>query len=322
MKIEIAKDLSIDELRIAFRSYLQSCNYAKNTIQTASNDVFYLWKNGSKELFWTIITSLDFEKKAREALIQALNKNSKGDPNKLVNGYLSHLRRFIGFLKQEDNNTQYKSLSRDTLKTSTSGKTEAIPAPTKEQVEYYLQQWNELDNYHLQEDALDKLFFVLCPENTNISDILIKVATLNDFYSTNIFSVYSVAKHILALNIDKRLKDGDVTLISELQKITINGAEKNFYSFATKYCSHHNPIDYPIYDSYVEKVLIYFKKRDNFSKFENREMKNYIRFKETLIDFRNFYGLDQFNLKQIDKYIWQLGKKHFPKNYGNGRREH
>ena len=81
-------------------------------------------------------------------------------------------------------------------------------------------------------------FFALCPENTDMSDILLKVAALNDFYSTNIFSVYPVAKHILSLGIDERLKVGDVTLVSDIQKVNINGVGKNFYSFATKYCSH------------------------------------------------------------------------------------
>ena len=34
-----------------------------------------------------------------------------------------------------------------------------VPEPTTEEVEYYLKAWDELENYHLQEDALDKLFF-------------------------------------------------------------------------------------------------------------------------------------------------------------------
>ena len=71
-----------------------------------------------------------------------------------------------------------------------------IPTPSIEQVEYYLQAWNKLENYRLQEDALDKLFLDLCTKNIEISDILLKVVALNDFYSTNIFSVYPVAKHI------------------------------------------------------------------------------------------------------------------------------
>ena len=57
-----------------------------------------------------------------------------------------------------------------------------------------MEAWNNLDNYHFQEKAIDKLFFELCPNNNVRSDILLKVSTLNDFYSTNIFSPYSVAK--------------------------------------------------------------------------------------------------------------------------------
>lgn len=191
-----------------------------------------------------------------------------------------------------------------------------VPNPSPDQVEYYLHAWDELENYHLQEDALDKLFFKLCPENTDMSDILLKVAALNDFYSTNIFSVYPVAKHILSLSIDERLMAGDVTLVSDIQKVVINGVEKNFYSFATKYCSHHRPLDFPIYDSYVDKVLCFFRDRDKFTEFKTADLKNYIKFKETLIDFREFYGLAQYNLKEIDKYMWQLGKAFFPKDYG------
>lgn len=191
-----------------------------------------------------------------------------------------------------------------------------VPHPSSEQVEHYIRAWDELENYHLQEDALDKLFFTLCPENADMSDILLKVAALNDFYSTNIFSVYPVAKYILSLNIDDRLKNGDVALVSDIQKVTINGVKRNFYSFATKYCSHHRPLDFPIYDSYVEKVLRYFRDRDKFASFKTPDLKDYAKFKRTLIDFRSFYGLDQYNMKEIDKYIWQLGKEYFPKSYG------
>ncbi|MHB1154967.1 MAG: hypothetical protein ACYC00_21900 [Eubacteriales bacterium] len=36
----------------------------------------------------------------------------------------------------------------------------------------------------------------------------------------------------------------------------------------------------------------------------------------TYNDDNTFYGLDKYNLKQIDLYVWQLGKEYFPKNYG------
>lgn len=73
-----------------------------------------------------------------------------------------------------------------------------VPNPSIEQVEIYLTKWDGLENYHLQEDALNKLFFELCPKNTDVIDILLKASTFNDFYSTNIFSIYPVAKHICA----------------------------------------------------------------------------------------------------------------------------
>ena len=80
-----------------------------------------------------------------------------------------------------------------------------IPKPTVEEVQKYLDKWNTLENYVDQENSLDKLFFDLIPENKQIEDILIKCSTLNDFYSTNIFSIFPIAKHILQLNIEKIL---------------------------------------------------------------------------------------------------------------------
>lgn len=310
MDIDTAQKLSFDILKSEYREYLKQQQFSKNTILTASNDAFYLWKNESKELFWKEMLSLEFEKTYKVAILNALNKysNSKGNIQKLVAPYVSSARRFRKFLGYDINNI-------GVIKEHDNEKNVVIPAPCISEVDKYLKQWNELEHYHLQENALDKLFLKLCPNNTDISDILIKVSTLNDFYSTNIYSVYPVAKHILQLNVDARMKAGDVTLINDIQKVKIGGVERKLYSFATKYCSHHNPLEYPIYDNYVEKVLKYFRDLDRFSIFENNDLKDYIHFKGVLVDFRKFYQLEKFNLKEIDKYIWQLGKEYFPKNY-------
>jgi hypothetical protein len=190
-----------------------------------------------------------------------------------------------------------------------------IPKPNKEEVQKYLNKWDNLENYVLQENALDKLFFDTYPNNNDINDILIKCSSLNDFYSTNIFSIFPVAKHILELNIDERLKKSDTTLVNDISHLNIGGKEKYFYSFATKYCSHHFPNEFPIYDSYVEKCLLYFMKKDNFETFKSEDLKNYSRFKAILINFKKFYGIDEYNLKDIDRYLWQLGKDYFPKKY-------
>ena len=73
--------------------------------------------------------------------------------------------------------------------------------------------------------------------------------------------------------------------------------------------------EYPIYDSYVEKVLKYFRKTDKFFNFKNADLKDYQKFKNIIIAFREYYGLEEFNLKEIDQYLWQLGKEYFPNSY-------
>jgi len=152
-------------------------------------------------------------------------------------------------------------------------------------------------------------------ENYTLQDVLIKVSSLNDFYSINIFSVFPVAKHIVGLNIDDRLLSGDETLVNDISAVIINETTKNFYSFATKYCSHHNSLDYPIYDSYVDKILSYFMNIDNFMFSNNKNMKDFLQFKKILLQFRKHYDLEQFSLKEIDRYLWLLGKETFPKKY-------
>ena len=190
-----------------------------------------------------------------------------------------------------------------------------IPTPSKKEVNKYLKLWDSIENYVLQERSLYKLFHKTYPKNIDIDDILIKASALNDFYNTNIFSIFPVAKHILKLKIDDRLKEGDTTLVNDISNVTISGVKKHFYSFATKYCSHHNADDFPIYDDYVRKVLMYFKKKDKFEKFTASDLKDYSKFKEILNSFKKYYDIDKYGLKDIDRYLWQLGKEYFPKKY-------
>ena len=172
------------------------------------------------------------------------------------------------------------------------------------------------ERHSLQEKALHKLFCKTYPGNTDISEVLIKVSVLNDFYSANVFSTVQAANHIVALHADNRLDRGDVTLVHDLAKVTMeNGTVKNFYSFATKYCSHHKPLDFPVYDSYVDRMLRYFRDADSFGRFENSDLKQYPCFKDVLLQFRSYYRLEPYSLQDIDRYLWLLGKEKFPKQY-------
>lgn len=192
-----------------------------------------------------------------------------------------------------------------------------IPKPTQKELEKWLDNWEKMENYRNQENALNKLFHETYPKNNDINEILIKVATLNDFYSTHILNIFKVAEHIKNIeNLDDRLQKGDEKLVKEIAKVGLKkkgGKKIIFYSFATKFCSHHNDKDFAIYDRYVEKILMHFKKLDNFSKnFTKKEdLKEYSNFKSILFDFRVYYKLEDCNLKKLDRYLWQLGRKYF-----------
>ena len=166
-----------------------------------------------------------------------------------------------------------------------------------------------------KEEAMTKLFGRILPENKNIQDILIKCSALNGLASTNIFEVQYVAEHILALNIDERLDQGDFSLVDDIgKKIDVGGnRQRSHYSFASKYCSYHSPDVYSIYDRYVALVLTELQKRDNYSNFKRMEaLKNYETYMMALDDFRKHYHLN-YTKKDLDKYLWLLGKKYFSK---------
>ena len=189
-----------------------------------------------------------------------------------------------------------------------------IPKPCQKELKKWLNTWKNMPNYRNQENALNKLFHKTYPKNTDIEEILVKVATLNDFYSTHILNIFKVAEHIKDIkDLDDRLEKGDKKLVNEIAKVGLvnkNGKKIIFYSFATKFCSHHNDKDFAIYDRYVEKILIHFKKLDKFSDFKKDDLKSYEKFKNILDKFKSSYKL-KCDLKELDRYLWQLGRKYF-----------
>lgn len=191
--------------------------------------------------------------------------------------------------------------------------TKKLEKPTPEFIKYYLNKFDSDEKSISVENAL-KTLIDRFPENKNIDEIKLKISTLNSFYSINIYEIGSMAKHIQSLNIDDAIAIGDPNIV---QKIATGhaiaslkseaGKEINFYSFATKYCSWHNPDEFPFFDSYVEKLLIAYREL-GFYDFKNVELKQYERFKTILIKFREYYGLTDFSLKEIDKFLWLYAK--------------
>jgi hypothetical protein len=186
-----------------------------------------------------------------------------------------------------------------------------IPAPCAEQVKAYLESWNGNTVFKEQEDFLHHLFHTVYPRNVDLNEILAKVYALNTAYATQVYYPVHVAHRILDLKIDQRLLDGDPTLVNDLQTVSIDDAKTyHYYSFSTKYCSHHNP-EYPLFDQFVEKVLIWFRDNGSTPSFQTNDLRDYPSFKRAILNFRSTFALECFTIKELDIYLWQMGKRHF-----------
>lgn len=154
------------------------------------------------------------------------------------------------------------------------------------------------------------------PENTDVDQVLLKTKVLNLLYSTQIRAVNVVAKHITGLGIDPYLSAGAPEVVDLIAKVKLGEKIRNNFSFASKYCSWHNPTAYPIYDGNVDACLWHYKKQDSFIAFP-RNGYSYPDFVRIMIAFRDFYGLTLFSFKQLDKFLWYRGETLLTRDNGN-----
>jgi hypothetical protein len=325
------KDLQIDFLKTEFRKYLElnHSDFKTTTTSTKVNAAFYIHKNEIGDSLFDALKNEQKMKQYREKIENYLTTDRKvKSPKRNSYNYLSALKLLNEYIdKTYDGIEEFLSikpvrLNNDNLLLLNSNrsikeeiKKIPIPTPSEKELQQYLNKWDSLDNYVAQEKALNKLFINVYPNNTNIDEVLIKVSSLNDFYSTHLYSSYKMAKHITELDIDKRLQDEDFSLVEDIAKvINKNDKQIKYYSFASKYCSHHKPLVYPIYDSFVDEVLWHYIKENKDSIFKKEDLKNYDKFKDILLNFKSSYNLNNYSLKEIDKYLWQFGKDFFNKN--------
>ena len=192
----------------------------------------------------------------------------------------------------------------------------------------------ELTDNKLREVVLEKRFEG--SKNTDLQEVLIKAALLDIFYRTRIpaNNIVPIARHIEAMNIDERLynEEIDVDLVNDIaygtskykKKIfdkekedaeNLNIQISNVYSFASKYCSWHNP-EYPIADSYSKGMLFYINKADPFYKIGGVKTPS----KVSLNDYRVFYEMymafkkryfgnnPDISNKKIDTFLWKYAQ--------------
>ncbi len=165
-------------------------------------------------------------------------------------------------------------------------------------------------NFYKDENELKRCFLKSVNDEGVIDS---RVRTLNAQYHVHLWE-----KHIREIidflkgegsSFEEMIHKDDPTVVKKL-------AERNSincFVFATKYCSFVEQNKYPIYDSLVARVLMYFHKQrplidGNLNFEEIRKNADYETFKNIVDEFRRQYCLERCSYKDIDKFLWLVGK--------------
>lgn len=178
-----------------------------------------------------------------------------------------------------------------------------LPHPTVERVQVEGDKFDRENQ--LVEEALAQLLRAF-PHNTENSQVLIKALVLNNLYKTRIrdIDMETVAAHITGLDIDQHLARGSLHAVDLI--MNIGGIDRPF-SFATKFCSWHNPTAYPIYDGNADEALWAYRNQDHFANFRRQDFDSYEKYVTVVSTFRSFYRLDSFTFKRLDHFLWHIG---------------
>jgi hypothetical protein len=183
----------------------------------------------------------------------------------------------------------------------------AVEKPNTERVKAACEKYDRENE--LVEHSLEELIRQY-PSNTDPRHILLKVVAVNALHHTHIFAVDAVARHIHTdiPNIDTGLAAGSPEVVSQIAKVDIQGKHYNLYSFATKYCSQHNPAAYPVYDLRIEHYLCNLQKVSPFRAFSHADLLLYPKFIDLMAAFRDSFGLGAFSFHEIGKFLRQQGE--------------
>ena len=157
----------------------------------------------------------------------------------------------------------------------------------------------------------DRAIFTLVNQyrkNDALEPVLLKAAVINGLYSTNVFGIYAMAEHIVQIGVDDYLSRRSPDVVERIANAEIGGKKRCFFSFATKYCSFHDPDTYPKYDKVVWWMLQQLRLAGAIRKFEDSELDRYAGFQSLMIETRDALGMNTLSLQQLDKVFWILGK--------------
>jgi hypothetical protein len=173
------------------------------------------------------------------------------------------------------------------------------------------------ERFDRENELIEQTLFELFqqyPRNDDLRHVLLKVVAVNALYHTCIYALDTVARHIYAqgAEIDAALAAGSHEIVDKIAKVRVQGKVHNFFSFATKYCSWHQPEKYHIYDSRVDSYLWNLQQQNAFAAaFHHPHLWDYPKFHNIVVTFRDAHGLSTFTFKEIDKFLYLQGEPTF-----------
>lgn len=192
--------------------------------------------------------------------------------------------------------------------------------PSKSDYQKYLSIFNSkyASKFCFAHDKVIDNIFIQYGKNV-VAYNYVKAAIIDFAYSTRVKHMDELVLNITNIkNFDSLVNKGDPNLVNNMKKVALNNNEEiNYLSFSSKYCHKYNPKDYPIYDSYVERVLRTYQKQfhffdDSTKAITKESLKDYVFYKEVVDAFINKYksaGIDSYI--KFDRYLWTMGKENF-----------
>ena len=134
------------------------------------------------------------------------------------------------------------------------------------------------DNKYGREEILIDSALRQYPYNNDKALVAMKICLIDLTNGTNLMrnlgkngGIYDLADKITKIDFDKRVANGDLSLVNELSKWTKEKFGKNLFSFISKYCLYHNVHcydrdDFVIYDSVLADNLYKYITNDEYKK--------------------------------------------------------
>lgn len=164
--------------------------------------------------------------------------------------------------------------------------------------------------------SLKKKLFNNFPDESNKNEVSIKVAALNQIYSTAIRYIKPIVEKIvsevprnhLKMDCDAYIKlVDDISTIEWVSETTEKKHKKNNLSFSSKYVHFLNKMSTPIYDSHIWLIMAAYLREKNI-KVNLSPPKSYSEFYKCFINFKRLYKLESYSNYKLDKFLWQYGK--------------